>query len=124
MYPQTRHKPKQAYKKGQNKSLTNILNFFIMANYIANAFSLQMLTLDEAHTIKVEPTDNFPSDSISVVGHPDTARILGVSFNRVNLKLKKGDTLYVAQLVGGRLPEGATTLPEGFRIQFVKVTLD
>ena len=37
--------------------------------------------------------------------------------------LKKGDTLYVAQLTGGRLPEGATELPEGFSFKFLKVEL-
>ena len=29
----------------------------------------------------------------------------------------------MAQILGGRLPEGSTTLPEGFEIQFLKVTV-
>jgi hypothetical protein len=41
--------------------------------------------------------------------------------NRVNVTLRKGDTAFVAQLQGGRLPEGCTTLPEGFSFKFVKV---
>lgn len=49
--------------------------------------------------------------------------VLGVAYNRVNLKLKPGDVLYVAQLVGGRLPEGTTTLPEGYSFKFLKVTV-
>ena len=92
--------------------------------YIGNAFSLQMLALNEGHKLSIEPISAIPSESeecVSVVGHPDTAAVLGVKFNRANVKLQKGDTLYVAQLVGGRLPEGATSLPEGFAFVFVKV---
>lgn len=59
----------------------------------------------------------------SVIGHEDIARVLGVPFNRISVKLKDGDILYVAQLQGGRLPEGAKTLPEGFQFRFIKVTL-
>lgn len=94
-----------------------------MATYIANAFSLAMLD-GKAHTITVVPVTDFPKDAVSVVGHPDTAAVLGVSYNRTNLKLSKGDVLYVAQLLGGRLPEGATTLPDSFSFQFFKVTVD
>lgn len=65
----------------------------------------------------------------SVVGHQDTANVLAdmlgvpVSFNRVSMKLEKGDVLYVGQVVGGRLPEGAVELPEGFSIKFLKVEI-
>jgi hypothetical protein len=60
----------------------------------------------------------------SVVGHPDTAAVLGVKFNRTNLSLTKGDELYVAQLVGGRLPEGTKTLPEGFKFVWWHITVE
>ena len=39
------------------------------------------------------------------------------------ITLDKGDELFVAQLQGGRLPEGSTTLPEGFSFKFLKVIL-
>lgn len=94
-----------------------------MAKYIASSFSLQMLDVTVVNNIKIEPVDNFPKDCISAVGHADTAAILGVPFNRVNLKISKGDELYVAQLVGGRLPEGSTTLPPDFKMVFLKVTI-
>ena len=61
--------------------------------------------------------------NISVVGHSDTATVLGVKFNRVSLTLNHGNTLYVAQLQGGRLPEGCTTLPAGFNFKYLKITL-
>lgn len=90
--------------------------------YISNAFSLQMLDSLNAD-VQLSEVESFPATATSVVGHPDTANVLGVAFNRVSLKLKEGDILYVAQLMGGRLPEGATQLPDGFTFKFVKVTV-
>ena len=85
-----------------------------------------MLDLEKNHggELHWKVVDGFPEDVVSAVGHPDTAAVLGVPCNRMNVRLEKGDTLYVAQLTGGRLPEGCTTLPEGFSFTFVKVTLD
>lgn len=93
--------------------------------YLGNAFSLQMLQETPA-TLKVQEVSKeevFGSNFVSVVGHQDTANILGVKMNRVSVTLKKGDVLYVAQLMGGRLPEGATQLPEGFEFKYLKVEI-
>ena len=87
--------------------------------FLLNAFSLQMLEGDA--TVKFTEVSELPGDLISVVGHQDTANVLGVLMNRVNVTLRKGDTAFVAQLQGGRLPEGSTTLPEGFSFKFIKV---
>ena len=65
--------------------------------------------------------DSLPAGLTSAIGHQDTANVLGVEMNRVNVTLKKGDVAYVAQLQGGRLPEGSTTLPPGFSFKFFKV---
>ena len=97
-----------------------------MTKFIGNAFSLQMVAVFPA-TVKVEEcskSEALSPDNLSVVGHPDTAAVLGVKFNRVSVKLSKGDILYVAQIVGGRLPEGCTTLPEGYSFKFLKVTIE
>ncbi len=59
----------------------------------------------------------------SAVGHPDTARVLGVQYNRCNVSLKYGDMIVVAQLQGGRLPEGATTLPEGCSFKYFTILI-
>lgn len=99
-----------------------------MKKYLGNAFSLQMLT-DDHMIINVSPVDPtaIPEDAVSVIGHADTAavvsNILGrkVEMNRASIKLAPGDELYVAQLTGGRLPEGATTIPEGMEISFLRV---
>ena len=97
---------------------------------VANAFSLQMvnefpssLKMEEITTAdfnEVIKSGNF----ISAVGHQDTATLLGVPCNRINVSIDKETTLVVAQLVGGRLPEGSTTLPEGFSFKFIKVELE
>lgn len=101
-------------------------------DYLSNAFSLQMLDLKNPVIININPVSpsEIPNNAISAIGHVDTAAVVGdilgreVHANRMNLKLEKEDTLFVAQLTGGRLPEGATTLPEGFHLTFVRVTLD
>ena len=103
-----------------------------MKVYLGNAFSLQMLDTTKTTDIKVTPVDASVvanSDFTSVIGHQDTAtvvsNILGkdVPCNRVSVSLSKGDILYVAQVVGGRLPAGATTLPDGFSLVFLKVVI-
>lgn len=103
-----------------------------MTTILGNAFSLQMLNLEIAQTVNIVPVtveEVANADFVSAVGHADTASVLTdvlgkeVAFNRMNVRLGDGDVLYVAQVTGGRLPEGATTLPEGFSLTFVKVTL-
>lgn len=100
--------------------------------YLSNAFSLQMLDVTKASTVSIKPisidavkTAGF----VSAVGHPDTAMVLtdmlgkDVPCNRVSIKLTPYDTLIVAQIIGGRLPAGTTKLPDGFKMQFLKVTI-
>lgn len=96
--------------------------------YIGNAFSLQMISMDlwrEGYSPLVSLVKEMPDlqSLTSCVGHPDTASVLGVECNRISISLKPGYILYVAQLQGGRLPEGSTTLPEGFSFEFFKVEL-
>ena len=100
--------------------------------YLGNAFSLQMLDLTKAASVDIVPVtmeEVAESGFESVVGHQDTANVLTtllgveVPMQRKSVRLEDGDVLYVAQVTGGRLPEGATTLPEGFELAFVKVTL-
>lgn len=97
-------------------------------NFLGNAFSLQMLDSFPAVPIieKVSAGD-IPYDAVSCIGHADTASVLSdmlgrnVTCNRQAITLKQGDTLFVAQVMGGRLPEGATTLPDGMQIKFLKI---
>ena len=90
--------------------------------YLLNAFSLQMLEGDATvRFTEVSRDEVWESDLVSAIGHQDTANVLGVEMNRVNVTLRKGDTAFVAQLQGGRLPEGSTTLPEGYSFKFIKV---
>lgn len=104
--------------------------------YLANAFSLQMIP--RSATISVIPHTagevaaalKGAEDFTPAIGHADTAavvsRLLGgleIPAARINISLKRGDVLFVAQIMGGRLPEGATTLPEGFDIEFRRVEI-
>lgn len=65
----------------------------------------------------------------SAVGHADTAAIFGsqlnmaVPTNRITVALKSGAEAIVGQYRGPRLMEGATVLPEGATIQWLKVTI-
>lgn len=95
---------------------------------ICNAFSLQMVSLPvtiKASKIDVGQVKAFSLES--AIGHADTANIvsalLGVNIpaNRTNIKLSAGESIVVAQYIGPRLPEGATKLPDGARIDFVLV---
>lgn len=100
--------------------------------YISNAFSLNMVDVQDFALVRVKPIEkaNVPSCVESVIGHPDTARVVSaelgfeVPCNRANLKLESEDRLYVAQYLGPRLPEGATKLPEGAVIKFYEITFD
>ena len=89
--------------------------------YLLNAFSLQMI--DTPCSVDFENVDNLPDGLTSAIGHQDTANVLGVPMNRINVHLFKGDVAYVVQLQGGRLPEGSTTLPDGFTFKYIKVTV-
>ena len=100
-----------------------------MKKYLVNAFSIQMLEKGGVVRFEEITPEDIPSDVVSAIGHADTANVLTnmlgfpVSLNRVNVTLDENTEMYVAQLVGGRLPEGATTLPEGFSFKFYRVTL-
>lgn len=100
--------------------------------YLSNALSLQMLDTTKATTVSIKPIsidDIKTAGFVSVIGHPDTAAVLTdmlgkkVKCNRASITLKPTDTLIVAQIVGGRLPAGTTKLPDGFKLQFLKVTI-
>lgn len=115
--------------------------------YVGNAFSLQMMQNGIVHISDVHANDvkQAIADGISkcrfCIGHADTARMAARSLNvaicskdceafteeqmfqRVNVTLQSGDTLYVMQVIGGRLPEGVTELPEGIQLRWKKVTV-
>jgi hypothetical protein len=104
--------------------------------YLTNAFSLNMLLSFDA-TIKTQEisaacaAEMVKNDSLtSAVGHTDTAAVFSsvlgmpVPMSRVTVSLVRGDIILVGQYSGIRLPEGATTLPPGSRIRWVRVTIE
>lgn len=103
--------------------------------YVGNAFSLQMLEGSDC-TVRVSTVSPEQVRTAlnglswqSCVGHADTAAVfssalgLYVPCNRVNVTLWPNDLLIVGQLTGGRLPEGANSLPDGFQIAWKRVEL-
>ena len=87
--------------------------------YLLNAFSLQMVQ-DFPCTVAFAEVSSLPEGLTSAIGHQDTANILGVPMNRIAISLHAGDEFYIAKLQGGRLPEGSTTLPDGFYFKYLK----
>ena len=115
---------------GQNGNVTKYLAGERKGKvFIGNAFSLQMVA-DNAIICKVAvaPTD-IPQEAVSIIGHKDTAAVVSniigreIPCNRASVMLDDEDTLYVAQIVGGRLPEGVTTIPDGMEIRFYRITM-
>ena len=109
-----------------------------MSLVIANAFSLNMLSLEVGVTnLQVCPTSlEFIREEIeveggftSIVGHADTAAVfsgllgLDVPCNRATFTMDEGTTLFVGQYKGPRLPEGATSLPEGATVDWAMVVI-
>lgn len=102
--------------------------------YILNAFSANMLADTDLIVSfrRFDPKDVYISDLdeyVSAVGHAETATLFGkeletpVAHNRVNVSLKIGDTAILGQYIGPRLPEGATELPAGARIDWFRVVV-
>lgn len=97
-----------------------------------NAFSVQMVGLDFnviGREVSLEEAQEIVSKGCeSYIGHPDTAVVLSemlgttIPAERRFGRVEIGETALVAQVTGGRLPEGATTLPEGMKLRFCLVT--
>ena len=96
---------------------------------VSNAFSLNMVEENNygicVETVSLEDVVN--ASPKSVIGHKELADSLaqvweGFTFNRETVTLGLLDTLYVIQYSGPRLPEGATSLPEGARLKFLRIT--
>lgn len=103
-----------------------LLNAFslnmIPDNYVGGNLAISPLTVEE---VKYNLKDGFKS----AVGHADTAKVfssvleLTVECNRCNVVLDPAEFAIVGQYVGPRLPEGATTLPEGATIKWFRLRL-
>ena len=98
--------------------------------FLLNAFSLNMIVGDADIAVREisQAVAAILADACtSAVGHADTAAVfsavLGVTVpcNRATVALKDGDVALVGQYSGPRLPEGATTLPEGAAIKWLVV---
>ena len=93
--------------------------------YLSNAFSFQMLKGNEGvlrwREIERDYFEERIQEAYSCVGHTDLANILGVKYNREPICLHNHDILYLCQLVGGRLPLGATELPNDCKFKYLEI---
>jgi len=96
-----------------------------MNKILCNAFSLQMVACPATikfEEVSIDSVAGALSGFTSAIGHADTAKIVSnilgveVAMNRISVSLTSETELFIAQVVGGRLPEGCTTLPEGVSI--------
>ncbi len=108
--------------------------------YLVNAFSINMLPPDGA-AVEFRPISISQAAALlrsadgvtNAIGHADTAALVASVLQaegytpppaeRINVRLTTGLTAIVAQYTGPRLPEGATSLPEGAQISFWAVTI-
>jgi hypothetical protein len=103
---------------------------------IVNAFSLNMIEEYPAIIRIEEVSESWIKEQItefeSYIGHPDTANLLSerlgveISFNRATLKLKEGDQILVAQLIGLRKEFKELTKEEiqNYPIKYFLVTVE
>lgn len=98
--------------------------------YLLNAFSLNMLAGNadiHVREVSLDTARNLAKVCTSAVGHADTAAVFAdvlgtdVPCKRVSVTLGEGDVALVGQYSGPRLPEGATSLPEGATIKWMIV---
>ena len=110
-----------------------------MSIIITNAFSLNMLNFNadvKIRNLTAEQAKNLIEENAahgglhrSAIGHADMAAVasealgMHIPMNRSTVELVSGDMLLVAQYSGPRLPEGATTLPEGATIKWMTVSI-
>ena len=98
---------------------------------LLNAFSLNMLASSTARILvrpaSIEEAREAAADS--AVGHAETAAVfsavLGVNVTcaRRTVTLSSGQWAVVGQYRGPRLPEGATSLPEGATIEWLMISV-
>ena len=104
--------------------------------YIGNAISFNSIVEAQGAlhyrkmTVKEVAAMIANRNPVSYIGHKDMANVISkqlgkeIPCHRINIWLRPGDTVILAQYIGQRLPEGATVLPEGARIDYfiVQVT--
>lgn len=99
--------------------------------YFGNGFSASMLTNPNINikmtALSKEELKNEIKGAKSCIGHQDLAEVLSneldctVAYNRTSIVLSVDDVYYWAYLNGGRLPIGATRLPQNVDLKYVKL---
>lgn len=108
-----------------------------MRTYLSNAFSINMLERanQRVHLVPVSVEEarahlQWPEGFTCAIGHADTAHVVGSDLDlelaacRMDVQLRRGDILVIAQYRGPRLPEGATVLPADAVIEYWAVDVE
>ena len=115
---------------------------------LTNAFSLNMMNIGLVADIRIVPLTDWQAAQIcyianikglfqNAIGHYDTdvvvrdllanaldSRATNLPFgNRVSVEMTETTTIIVAQYKGPRIMEGATSLPNGAKIEFFQVQI-
>lgn len=105
--------------------------------YLTNAFSLDMLEINEIKSIDIIPysidylkTYLTKRNFISAIEHQSTAEILSnllnlhIPMNRISVKMTENDAIIVFQYSDPGLEEGMITLPKnaGFKVYKILLT--
>jgi len=98
-----------------------------MLKYIVNGFSPKMLGRRVGgHLIKIQDItrrefEANKKDCVSAIGHHTLAEELGIPRNRFNIRIEKGDTVYIVQGADGR--GHAMDTPKQDQLRFQKATI-
>lgn len=99
----------------------------VSATEITAVTARDLLVAEVAEVGEFVKANDISAVVIPAIGHADTAAVFGavldlnVPCNRINVTLKKWDKAVIGQYTGPRLPEGATTLPEGATIKWLLI---
>jgi hypothetical protein len=101
---------------------------------LLNAFSFNMVSAPNGKLVWTTLSADEVRSALaggfeSGVGHANTAAVFAnelgieVSMQRITVSLESGDEIIVGQYKGPRLQEGATTLPEGALIDWLRIRI-
>ncbi|WP_296882245.1 hypothetical protein [uncultured Methanobrevibacter sp.] len=90
--------------------------------FIGTSWSPNMISLSQwdmiCHKLTEEEFKFLSHNAISCINNEALARILNVDYNVEHIALRPGDTLLVAHIKGGHLPDGAKELPRNVVLEF------
>lgn len=111
--------------------LLNAFSANMIAEFPVNIRFTEITAAEARLVLMCAAEDSGEAECIrSAVGHSDTAAVFSAALNvpvpcrRETVTMARGQQAIVGQYSGPRLPEGATTLPEGASIKWLAVVVE